>query len=321
MLRGQWTSLRRCGGSYLFSPKLTDFGKRVPWVSSTSWQLEFSPIEVSGFPSSFPPENYWQSILLGNIDWGTLVTGRDICVSVELLENGWGDFAGAENIEVVSQCVRNLYAEAVASKHGTIPKRALVELSFGPFTHMELTEKGPNVFAVLRTATGEFYDFIVTPEMASSFFRLPKSVPSPRRQAIIVGVNLLMAAIIRDFWVVEEREAVFDRETTSQRKLLQRSLPDKPRIVYLPRIRYHDRPDVQQCAIDLGHDERRLHEVAPHLRRLADGSQASNRQKTLAKLYGFHLTEATLLLVPTNVGERSERLSTVAGRPSILSTP
>jgi len=62
-------------------------------------------------------------------------------------------------------------------------------------------------------------------------------------------------------------------------------------IVYLPRIRYEGRPNVQRCVSNLGHTRRRLHSVVPHLRRLANGWQASDHQRTLATLHGFHCDE------------------------------
>src|SRR5262249_11103838 len=55
------------------------------------------------------------------------------------------------------------------------------------------------------------------------------------RPEVQAASRLLMAALVRDFWVIEERHSVFDVK-------IERALSGKPgvrsRVVYLPRVRY-----------------------------------------------------------------------------------
>lgn len=287
--------------SYLYSPKITDCGRRVPWLCSRNGQLEFTQVEVDEFPPDFKPESYWKLVDLGNSDWGTIVTGHDIPVCLKSVQDEWENLGGVDADEVKS-CVENLYAEAVANKRGTIPERANIEPCLGPFTSVELTEIEPRVVAILRTSTGEFHEVVIIPKRGFSTFCLPKTMPSPKREAIMAEVNLWLAAVIRDFWVVEEREAIFAHRKKVLPKKLQSPTSNKSRVVYIPKIRYSEPPNVPRCANVLGHAKRRLHNVAPHLRRLVNGRQASEHQQSLAEVYGFHCKEGYTFVASYNRG-------------------
>lgn len=111
--------------------------------------------------------------------------------------------------------------------------------------------------------------------------------PADRRGSVEARVRLLLAALVRDFWVVEEREAVFAQGQRGRRGATRPG--DDVRIVYLPRVRYRQvAPNIQRCAETLAFSERRAHFVSAHLRRAA---RASPAQVTLAGRYGFQVPE------------------------------
>jgi hypothetical protein len=112
-------------------------------------------------------------------------------------------------------------------------------------------------------------------------------------------VYQILAAIIRDFWVIEDRERVFTTERRTQTGSRRNTNSDKPRIVYLPRINYTKSMDTERCAAELGHQERRAHFVRPHLRR---SSSSSNFQMLLADRYGFDVPEGYTFVRPHERG-------------------
>ena len=118
------------------------------------------------------------------------------------------------------------------------------------------------------------------------------------RERFELGLKVLLASIIRDFWVVEERERVFGASLEIKKSARLRGDRGKPRIVYLPRIRYvgdcHDRLD------DLNLKARAPHFVVGHLRRAV---QAAERQIILAQEYGIVVPEGFTFVRPHQRGD------------------
>src|SRR6476660_8554505 len=84
----------------------------------------------------------------------------------------------------------------------------------GPFTHFEVSEFGNRdmVFFVGRTDRGEFA--ILSFEVDTKALSFPdleflEQSDKALYDSIYTALKLLLAAIVRDFWVVEERESVF----------------------------------------------------------------------------------------------------------------
>jgi len=125
------------------------------------------------------------------------------------------------------------------------------------------------------------------------------------RTRIDAGLFLLMSAVIRDFWVVEHREAVFGHRI--QRFAAPRRLneDDKPRLVYLPRVRYLEQPNVQQVNSQLAYNERRLHSVRAHLRRVAHPSE---RQLDLAQRYSIDVPVGYTFVSPHDRGKNKREV-------------
>ena len=71
--------------------------------------------------------------------------------------------------------------------------------------------------------------------------------------SIYAALKLLLAAVVRDFWVVEERELVFAAKSSKRLAGVreQKTEDGSPRIVYLPRIHYKEKPTPDNCAESL----------------------------------------------------------------------
>jgi hypothetical protein len=103
--------------------------------------------------------------------------------------------------------------------------------------------------------------------------------------SVEIGLALFVAALIRDFSVVERREIIFSekREVRSAPKLHGQRL--KPVTIYLPRIQYL-RNTTPNSAAHIGNGSRRPHEVSEHMRKCAN---ADPKQIALAKAIGFYI--------------------------------
>lgn len=102
-------------------------------------------------------------------------------------------------------------------------------------------------------------------------------------ERIDLGIGVFLAALIRDFWVVERREKIFSDmlRTKKVRRLHAERLG--PVTIYLPRLRYVT--ELNDKARDHGLSKtRKPHEVNEHLRRCEN---ANPEQIALAKAIGF----------------------------------
>jgi hypothetical protein len=277
----------------LASPSITACGRQLTWLDIPSGRIQQTAIEPANFPEGFRPENYWQQLpFVHRFNWGYLIDGKDTPIDLSELTITNGNYPTADNVIEVEASAAALLAEAVSSKKWTIPPRAVIDLTFGPFSYLEVSEIAEEVHFVCRTAEGHFAIIWLDPSAnRCSFIGIAHPMQwyldKSNEQALSVGaaVKLLLAAIVRDFWVVEEREKVFATRRGEQ-SIRRKDRGDEPCIVYLPRMRYVGHADTQRCESELDHYERRAHFVRPHLRK---ADHPSDHQLFLAKRFGFEV--------------------------------
>jgi Restriction endonuclease len=148
------------------------------------------------------------------------------------LNEAWVINPPAINPDEAEESAQRLLEEAVALRQWTIPPRARVELPFGPFVAAELTELGDEVYFVWRTEDNRFWRNSVGVEN-KGFDNIAGFSNDPR---VAAAMKLIMAALVRDFLVAEERRKIFDVKKTRVRGSSAKK--QEARIVYLPRIRY-----------------------------------------------------------------------------------
>jgi Holliday junction resolvase len=129
----------------------------------------------------------------------------------------------------------------------------------------------------------------------------PQQSPGYVLERLQIGISILLAAIIRDFWVVEERQRVFGVAAKTKKAARLRSDWGKKSVVYIPRIRYVG--DIQNRADELNYVIRRPHFVIGHLRKAL---QASERQIVLAKQYGIVVPEGFTFVRPHRRGDKAQ---------------
>lgn len=280
-------------------------GQDFPWLNIFG-QLASIELEPREFPEHVSPREYWKrhndQLHFG---WGYLLGGSDVPVSRSELKEMLPDLPTCDDAKECEEQANFLLAEADANKQGCIPPNAVVQLSIGPFASMELREVGVSVLVALRQANGLVVYFTAEPQKEYFDAILPHDEDDSQTglqfDKSLAAIKLLVAAVIRDFWVVEHREAVFERRR-SESSAVGRMTHQGPRIVYLPRVKYdyQEKPDVASCADELDTTTRRSHLVTAHLRK---SPRTSQHQLALARRYGFSVPEGYTFVRPHERGK------------------
>jgi hypothetical protein len=251
--------------------ELSDWGRRqITWQN---FGKEIEPVEID--PLNFPIEQdkdaaiYWESkhpeILSHQ---GQLLSPSDLPLELASFVHGVADWHVELDENEAKDTITQLLNEAVALREWTIPPNAFVEVSFGPFVGAEVTEIGDDVFFIWRTANNRYWDMLVGTENQSFHHTEIFTGDSHNRfnQQAELSVRLLMSAIIRDFWVVTERQKIFGVKV--RRTGRSNSEDRRARVVYIPRVRYlGSKIDLSRLTLELSYKKRSQHYVRHHFRK------------------------------------------------------
>jgi hypothetical protein len=216
------------------------------------------------------------------------------------------------NIEEGEDFANNLLAEAASLKQWTIPAGAYVQLEIGEIVAVKLHEIASEVACLLINKEGEHLLVWICPskqEMSIYGFLEISNAAGLQGHDVEwlrkfeLGIKLLLAAIIRDFWVVEERERVFGTGIRTKNGPRIHADQGKPVVVYLPRVRYVG--DVQNKGDALNLVARRAHFVIGHLRKAV---HASEPQIQLARRFGIMLPEGFTFVKPHQRGQKAQEV-------------
>jgi hypothetical protein len=198
-------------------------------------------LDPEGFPISADSDArlYWMYKRPDiSSDRSAILSPNDFPIAPKRFVEGLSNWRPELDEAAAEESARHLLNEAVAMKEWTIPPNAFVELAFGPFSGVEVTEVGDDVYFIWRTPDNFYLDMSVGVDK-QTFANTEIFSPDPdepfNRKAQL-AMHLLMSSIIRDFWVVTERQKLFDiRRPRAQTQSLD---VDRKRVVYLPRVRY-----------------------------------------------------------------------------------
>lgn len=291
--------------TYIAGPVFTSQGRYLPWFDYNLGKERRLELQPGHFPPGCPPADYWGRLNLRSrrYGWGLVLNGADAPIDPYSFERQHHSLPLADNLEAVLQSGYNLLDEALTNKIGTIPPKALVQLPEGLFKYVELTERADGVHAVFRTADGLFHVADIESRTHAHTLAIPGEpygLPEDLQQRIDAGLFLLLCAMIRDFWVIETRETVFSHKVEPNPLSFRKDEQPKRRIIYLPRIRYLAKPDLDRCDLELEHHERRSHWVRGHLRRVGT---ASEHQLILAERYGLNVPIGYTFVSPHERGK------------------
>lgn len=293
-------------GLVLFSPAVTKFGTRFAWIESATGLVRTTVLELDALTAANArvrashPEGHgadvWNGLAqLGEppFNIGHMVDGTalpDDFYGVATIDSDTvDDVAEAETL------IGELLSEAATDRKWSIPHGAMVELEMGAFTHAQLFDFGDIIQALWWTRVGTYV--CVEIRLANrtahvNWFDIhfdgdddggrEDQTAADRRRA---AVELIFAALVRDFLVQEDRRQTFG---TSVRKTppAATTKPKKTGLVtvYLPRTRYTSKANVKGARAELNLQERRAHTVSAHFRRVKGRTE---RQVAYAKRAGY----------------------------------
>lgn len=225
----------------LLDAELSDWGRRQISWDTQGKESEAVAIDPLNFAIKQDKDaaSYWEDKRPRILAHGNQVlSASDLPLDASSFVDGFADWQVDLNEDDAKDTISHLLNEAVGLKEWTIPPNAFVEVSVGPFVGVEVTEVGKDVFFIWRAADDRYWDMSVEPDdqIFSNTEIFTRDSYSHFNKKLELSIKLLMSAIIRDFWVVTERQKIFGvkvRRTTRQSSKDRRS-----RIVYLPRVRY-----------------------------------------------------------------------------------
>jgi hypothetical protein len=295
-------------------PEVTHQGERFPYWAGISPGVSFPQAKYRTVPAATLRDRvdvWWPRMSLDMIHhiseaYGELDPSAMPADYLEIVEGLKP--VHVSNAEDCRTAARRLIEEGRACQQWTIPPGAVVELPFGPYERFQLWQFGDEIPIVGWNRTGEFA--VGGFNLNSSAIRLP--IPSVGADNEIddaeAALTLLLASVIRDFLVVEERESVW---TTKEKGRLPGIRPRPPfgkLITYISRRRYVQplgAVPVERLneTLDLAH--RAEHTVRAHLRRI-DG-EASKSAALLAARYGLPIKTGYTFVKPHVRGGLSQR--------------
>jgi hypothetical protein len=221
-------------------PLLSDAGRRQMYLDTHLHSMNGWTLRPEEFPltEDEAAREYWQCKLLQMLllDGALYLDPCDMPISPVELIRGWDVDKPSIDIHQAHKASSHLLDEATALRRWTIPQRAFVELKVGPFIGVELTEVHDEVYFVWRAASNRYWLTSLGPwrQTFANPLMLPEEKGGEEAAAVM---ETLMAALVRDFWVAEERHKIFDVRRRLRVGAKGGSKGDR-HYVYLPRARY-----------------------------------------------------------------------------------
>ena len=248
-------------------PELTNWGLAYPTYDNGERQMVSIQIDHAAIEKRYGIDvlkNFWNETPESlPIDATRYLHGDD--VRFIPVDDVWEIDSDLDSEDMEEQA-RFLLQEAVASKKWVMPPGAWLEVKFGPFIGAQVYEVGPEVYFVWRREDWRYFESSVGTKTLGYGCELPPEPILKGSEQIQAACFLVMAAIVRDFWVLEERHSIFSvGKARAPREL--RNRPERT-IIYLPRVRYVTKKiSLGRASESLEHVTRARHFVRPFFRR------------------------------------------------------
>jgi hypothetical protein len=250
-------------------PRLTAMGLRLPYMDTAlrTVEIEADNLTEDRDLNATLARNYWKGI--GSIIFtqepsaAPVITGRDVFIPLQEFSETSSAFETALQGDIAEwKGVRAEFMEECQTlRQWTIPWGAYVEINYLGFVGVELYEvrgavglkwRRPDQLCAYTTMNPNL-GFIIHSHNAAERVRTHWS--------------MFAAALVRDFWVAEERRKLFAVTVKRIKRGQRRRGEPERRVVYLPRIRY-DQP-VRPAIATLAEREegRARHFVRPFFRK------------------------------------------------------
>ena len=304
----------------------SDEGKSCPSIDTNTGEIHKSEIDNSLFRDTKAEktgehiiDNYWHAFAdliepynLHHVLEPGIVLANQFDIEESMIEGDdskrlFDNISLEGDLDEGVKMIDDIINEATNNKIWTIPYKAKVEIQFGSFTSLIISEHKNKIFFLLNHSNGRsFYgslnvdtktwDVSMMDHLPMSF----KEEDEDKNPRIRAALKLLIVSIIRDFWVVEVRESVFNYERRNIKRKLSGQKTSYESIKYIPRVKYIRKIGVKNLETGLNYAQRRSHWVVAHLRKI-DG-KTSDAAKALAKNYGFEIQENFTFVKPHERG-------------------
>lgn len=292
----------------LLADTRTQFGKRVAF--STLDAKNSLPVIIP--TEELTPENakkYWKnlpSVIALNV--GELVTANMQPAGLELIIGQIKNIRLGCDAREAENAIATMTDEANILNRWTIPWGARVQTRIGPFTEIDFYSYADEISILLKTPDLHYRwaafnlrknAWNMNHIFTNRFEDISENIPESRlADDAERAFKLILASIVRDFVVLDERESTFAirRDNAPHRRNKD---DNNPQVIYIPRIRYTQSPDTNCLEKGLEYESRRPHHVRAHQRR---ADSASPYQRILADRYGFRLEPGFTFVKPHQRG-------------------
>ncbi|WP_398501890.1 restriction endonuclease [Variovorax sp.] len=288
---------------------VTEMGTKRPWLQNTPGPgLTLRTITLPRSCAVADLETMWRSAIEPDemIDVGDWLRPSDMPAPLATVNNALECVRLEGSVEEAKLRVRELLVEAHEARQWSIPWGARVQITFGPFVAMRIYER-QGEFSCLFLDQNERYLHVAvglwSEEPQMSEVKLVRHADDSGETLwnddAAVSLQLITAAILRDFMVVEERETVFSARPYRKRIAGR----DVRTVVYLPRVRYDRIRRDSEPQTSSGSPHRVSYTVGHHFRKAASASAA---QRFLAQRFGITIPEGFTFVKPHTRGGPKE---------------
>jgi len=290
----------------IYRSDLTGFGIRRVAIDLAKPSFERIPIDTEKLGDGCAA--YWDNMKFSS----SYATAREVPGDVSPSTSGEEaeGFKGTSALghEEALALLKPLCGEAAANRKWTIPPGAFVQIRFGPYVGARIYERGPDAIFVWLTEAGRFNISSICIrdggflDMVARVGDRSDENAVRHAKSVINHCRLLMAAIVRDFWVAEEREKIFETKVVEGTRCNKITPATAPSIIYLPRFRYSNKIEIARLEAGLDYKARARHFVRGFLRR---SETASPLQRYLAEKEQISIPDGHTYVRPHHRGDQA----------------
>jgi hypothetical protein len=239
------------------------------------------------------------------MDAGYVLSGADCPMGVRRLSEACKVLKLEGSIDGAEAALRDTITEASEARQWSVPWGARVELGLGELQYVDVYELDGEFMCYFRDR-GERYALVAIglgsgacapPTIFQGAWDTTETLTESTERELCLA--LVAAAIVRDFIVVEDREAHFGSRVGTRRLKGKR----EKIVVYLPRTRYQHADVARHNGLADLTVARAAHEVHAHFRRV---ERPSAEQLFLAERYGFRVPTGYTFVRPHRRGGEAE---------------
>lgn len=289
---------------------LTQAGTHRAWFENVEGGLALRKMEISTTADLHDIRELWRNglDLIDLIETGNRVGPSDFPAPHGITSESLQSLKLEGSAEEAERRITSILREAQMARQWSIPWGARVEVAIGPFVFVRVFERDGEFSCHFLDEKERYHHVAIgltggEPRVRDTWILRPAAKESDVEwnEDAMIALQLVAAAIVRDFIVLEDREKLF-LQRPLRRRVGNRKINS---VVYLPRVRYST-PRVSSEAADaeaMASVPQAPHTVSGHLRKAAHASPA---QRFLARKFGVVVPKGFTFVRPHERGSASE---------------